>query len=69
MNKLPVFLTALLAGGACLAQDPIQPVRLVDWRSLIQQANAKGIAAPRRLSAEERAVLRRQVQQTHPKGK
>ncbi|MBI2768627.1 MAG: hypothetical protein HYX47_03310 [Burkholderiales bacterium] len=65
MNKILVLCTVALAGGLAHSQVPAQSP--ADWRSTIKQARAAGTAAPRQLSADERALLRRQVQQhSHP---
>lgn len=65
MKLILLVIAAPLLASAALAQTSIPAQRLAELRSAIQQtrANAGTPVAPRHLTPEERAELRRQVQQ------
>ena len=65
MKPILLVIAAPLLASAALAQTSIPAQRLAELRSAIQQtrANARTPVAPRQLTPEERAELRRQVQQ------
>jgi hypothetical protein len=63
MKQLFLSAAAVLASSAGQAQVPMQAQRLSELRAAIQQTQVSGAASPRQLSAEERAELRRQIQQ------
>lgn len=65
MKPILLVIAAPLLASAALAQTAIPAQRLAELRSAIQQTRATAVTpvAPRHLTPEERAELRRQVQQ------
>jgi hypothetical protein len=65
MKPILLVIAIPLLASAALAQTSIPAQRLAELRSAIQQTrvNARTPVAPRQLTPEERAELRRQVQQ------
>lgn len=70
MKQALYLSTAAMASFAAHAQTALPPQRLAELRVVVQQSvGAAGTPAMRQLSAEERAELRRQVQQSQRSAK
>jgi hypothetical protein len=62
MHKFHIAIVLLALGGSACAEGFAQPPAMADLRSLLRDGMPAGKpVAPRQLSAEERAELRRQL--------